>query len=191
MPGLGPEGRRDIRDEIPQVGGLHAGVPLRPDLLLVGEDGHGREGRIPRLQDRGEGGIGADTVVVSVGADQAAVEAQVARLEGGDRLQLGGKEIRLGHAVFLMEDPQDVELDQLPFLIVAQRPGADEDIEVLPLTTSVALRVICSVARWGSRSVTQKTGSSGSSPTRTGTVVPSRSTTTPWRARGMAVHWYF
>ena len=32
-----------------------------------------------------------------------------------------------------MEDPQDVELDQLPFLIVAQRPGADEDIEVLPL----------------------------------------------------------
>ena len=48
-----------------------------------------------------------------------------------------------------------------------------------------------SPARWGSRSPTVNWGSPGSSPMRTETAVPSRRTTTPWRARGMVVHWYF
>ena len=38
---------------------------------------------------------------------------------------------------------------------------------------SPADRFICSVARWGSRSVTQKTGSPSSSPIFTVTVEPS------------------
>ena len=45
-----------------------------------------------------------------------------------------------------------------------------------------------SPARWGSRSPTVNWGSPGASPMRTGTTVPSRRTTTPWRARGMVVH---
>ena len=133
MPGLSSKCRRDIRNEIPQVSGLHAGVSLRTDLLLIGEDRHGRERRILRLQDGGEGGIGADPIVVTVGADQAAVEAQVPRLEGRYGFELSGKEVRLGHAVFFMKDPQNVELDELAFVVIAQRPGANEDVEVLAL----------------------------------------------------------
>ena len=60
-----------------------------------------------------------------------------------------------------------------------------------PLTPSPSVRFICSAARWGSRSVTQNTGSSADSPTQTGTTSPLCLTMTPCRARGMAVHWYF
>ena len=42
-----------------------------------------------------------------------------------------------------------------------------------------------------SRSVMTNTGSLGSSPTTTGTTVPSFLATTPWMASGIVTHWYF
>ena len=60
-----------------------------------------------------------------------------------------------------------------------------------PLTIWLAGRFICSPPRWGSRSVTQNTGSVSSSPMRTVTVEPSLRTITPCSASGMVVHWYF
>ena len=60
-----------------------------------------------------------------------------------------------------------------------------------PLTPSCKVRFICSFARWGSRSVMVKAGSSGSSPKATFKVSPFFLIMTPWRANGIAVHWYF
>ena len=54
-----------------------------------------------------------------------------------------------------------------------------------------AVRFIWASARCGSRSVTQKTGSCGSSPMFTVTLLPSALTTTPCRESGMVGHWYF
>lgn len=53
------------------------------------------------------------------------------------------------------------------------------------------VRCICSPARWISRSVTQNTGSPGSSPMRTCTFSPFFFTMTPWRDMGTVAHWYF
>ena len=55
-------------------------------------------------------------------------------------------------------------------------------------TPSATFLTFCFADRCGSRSVTRKTGSSGSSPILTRTVVPSVRTTTPCRARGIVVH---
>ena len=44
-------------------------------------------------------GIGADAVVVAVGADEAAVKADVAHVEGGHGAELGGDEVLLRDAV--------------------------------------------------------------------------------------------
>ncbi len=58
-----------------------------------------------------------------------------------------------------------------------------------PSTTSLAFFAICLPARWISRSVTQNTGSSGSSPTLTSTTVPSFFAITPCSASGSVTHW--
>ena len=54
-----------------------------------------------------------------------------------------------------------------------------------------AVFLSCSLARWGSRSVMQNTGSPSSSPMVTVTVLPSLRQTTPWRAKGRVGHWNF
>ena len=56
-------------------------------------------------------------------------------------------------------------------------------------TTSEAVFFIWSFARWMSRSETQNTGSSASSPTFTCTTEPSFLATTPCSARGNVTHW--
>ena len=57
-----------------------------------------------------------------------------------------------------------------------------------PVTPSASVLRIWSADRWTSRSVTQKMGSPGSSPTVTVTTVPSFFATTPWMASGVVVH---
>ena len=54
---------------------------------------------MPHLQHRLEGRIGADTVVLSVGEDHAAVEARFAGLAGRDHLQLRRLEVLLSDPV--------------------------------------------------------------------------------------------
>ena len=133
MTALLAKGGGDIRDEIFQEGGLHTGVALGADFLLVRQNGHGGIGGAVGLQNGGQGGISADTIVVAVAPDHAAVEAQIPGLEGGNRLQLGGEEIRLHHAVFFVEQLEDVQLHQLAALVVLEGAGAHQDIQILPL----------------------------------------------------------
>ena len=58
-----------------------------------------------------------------------------------------------------------------------------------PSTISLPFFAICWLPRWGRRSVTQNTGSSGSSPITISTTVPSVLATTPYKARGKVTHW--
>ena len=60
-----------------------------------------------------------------------------------------------------------------------------------PSTTSDAFFLIWFWARWGSRSVMRKEGSSSFSPILILTVFPSDVWTTPLMESGMVVHWYF
>lgn len=109
--------------------GLHAGHALGADLLLVGEDADGGLLRRFELQDGRELGVGADAVVMAVGADHAAVKAQVPRVGGRDGLKLSGDEILLHDAVFLVQDAHDGKLDAVRAVVVGLGPAADEDVE--------------------------------------------------------------
>ena len=119
MTGLGAGQRGKVRDEIPQISRLHTRVSLRADLFFVGQNGHGGEFGIFYLQNGGHGRIGAYPVVMAISANETAVETQVTRLERRNGFQFSGKEIRFGHAIFFVENPQDVQLDEFSFLIVA------------------------------------------------------------------------
>ena len=66
---------------------------------------------------------------MAVGADHAAVKAQVPRVGGRDGLKLGGDEILLHDAVFLVQDAHDGKLDAVRAVVVGLGPAADEDVE--------------------------------------------------------------
>ena len=70
--------------------GLHAGYAVRADLLLVREDADRGLFRGHSVKNTCKLCIRADAVVVTVGRDEAAVKADVARLAGGDDFELGG-----------------------------------------------------------------------------------------------------
>ena len=68
---------------------------------------------------------------MAVGADQAAVESDVAGVRRGDGFQLGGDEVFLGDAVFLVQQTQDFDLDAVGAVVIAERAGANENVQRL------------------------------------------------------------
>ena len=66
-----------------------------------------------------------------VSSDHAAVQTDVAHREGGHKLQLCAEKIAFHHAVFFVEQLQNIKLDELAALIAAEGAGADENIELL------------------------------------------------------------
>ena len=61
---------------------------------------------------------------MAVGADHAAVKAQVPRVGGRDGLKLGGDEILLHDAVFFVQKPQHRELHAVLAVVVRFRAAA-------------------------------------------------------------------
>ena len=116
--------------------GLHAGHAVRADLLLVHEQADaGMRGRFGQVKQGSGRRIGADAVIMAVGADKRAVETDVAGAKRRHAAQLCGQEIRLGHAVFAIKMLHYGELDLFAALFVHSlaRDRADEDIEALAL----------------------------------------------------------
>ena len=109
--------------------GLHTGHALGADLFLVGEDAHGGLLRHVQLQNRGQLRIRADAVVMAVGADEAAVKAEVAGVCRRDSLEFSGNKIFLHDAVFLMQNAHDGKLHAVRTIVVRLGPAADEDVE--------------------------------------------------------------
>ena len=121
-------------DKVPQIGGLQASVAGAAGLFLVGENGDDRLlGNLAAVEDGFQGGIGADPVIVAIGAYHAPVQADVHSLKGGHKLNLSGDEVLLHHAVFLVEEPQNVQLEQVLALFGADRTAAEEDVQILAL----------------------------------------------------------
>ena len=95
----------EVVDEILEVGGVEAGVSVGADLLFVGEDRDGGVGRgltLCHVEVRDCGRIGADLIVMAVGADHAAVKADVHGLVCRDEFELGGLEIFFHDSVLLV-----------------------------------------------------------------------------------------
>ena len=103
---------------------LHAGHALGADFLLVRKDAHGSLSGAFRVEDRGKLCIGANSVVVPVGADHAAVQTDIARVRGRNRFQLGGDEVLLDDAVFFVQKPQHRELHAVLAVVVRFRTAS-------------------------------------------------------------------
>ena len=129
---VGTEGDGDLLHQVLIDLALQPRRALAADLLLVDE--HGKHGMLALVFDDGhERGIGAHPVVVAVGTDERPVEADVARLEGGNGGELGGEEVLLAHPVFLVEDGEHGELDLFLDVLIRIGEAADEHVELLAL----------------------------------------------------------
>ena len=130
-PQIGALGLAHVFHEPVEGLGLHAGHTLGADFFLVGEDTHGGALRDIQIEQGSQLGVGADAVIMAVGADEAAVKAQLPGLGGGDGFQLGGDEVLLGDAVLLVENVQNGQLHPVGALVVLQGTAADENVQAL------------------------------------------------------------
>ena len=117
--------------EILYIGRLEPGVALAAGLLLVGEDTDTSIFRHTAVKQRRQRRIGADPVVMAICAYKTAVKADIRRFEGRHHGELRREEVRLGDAVFLIEQVEYVDFDKLACLIVTERQAAHKHIKAL------------------------------------------------------------
>ena len=68
---------------------------------------------------------------MAVGSDEAAVEADVARLAGGHDLDLSGDEILLRHAVLLVEVLHNAQLEAVGAVLICDGTAAEQHVQAL------------------------------------------------------------
>ena len=109
----------------------HTGNTLRADLFLIGKDADG--GLLGRngVENACKLCVGADAVVVTVGSDEAAVKADVARLAGGHDLELGGDEVLLRNAVLRVQILENAELETVGAVLIFKRLSAEQYVQAL------------------------------------------------------------
>jgi hypothetical protein len=116
---------------VEDVHALHTGDAVRADLFLIGQDADGSEGRVLGGDLGHQSGICIDAVIVAVGSDHGAVEADVAGLISGDDLDFSAGKILLGDAVLLIKEDHSIQLDSFLHFLVVHSVGADEDVQFL------------------------------------------------------------
>ena len=126
-------GVHELCEDVLEEVRLHARGADAADLFLVDEQAaRGALARSIALKHGHEARVGADAVVLAVGEDHAAVEAEVARATGRHEDELSREEVLLLDAVLLLDELQDASLDRF-LLAVLERVVADEDVEVFAL----------------------------------------------------------
>ena len=93
---------REVSDEVTHVLGVEARVAVAAGLFLIGEHGDDGLHRVFAVEDRFKCRVCADAVIVAVSADEAAVKADIHRLERRDELDLCGDEVGFYDAVLLV-----------------------------------------------------------------------------------------
>ena len=122
-----------ILNEILEKVGVHAGGAVAAGFLFIRQNGNGGILGGFLIDLRHEDGIGADAVIVAVGADHGAVETKIPGLEGGNGAQLGGEEVLFHDAVLFKQQLGNGDLDLLGAGVIPQSGAADEDIELFAL----------------------------------------------------------
>ena len=115
-----------------KVVALHTGNAHGANFLPIRQDTHGSLGRILDGKQGIQFGVGADPVIVTVGRQQAAVKANLTALASRQHRQLGGQEILLNQAIFLVQQLHDVQLHQISALAI-ERLSAQNHVQLLTL----------------------------------------------------------
>ncbi len=115
-----------------KVVALHTGDAHGAHLFPIRQDAHGGPLRLVDGEQGFQLRVGADPVVVAVGADQAPVQTHLPAPSGGDHGQLGGLEVVLDQAVLFVQQLHDVQLDQVAALAL-QRLGSQYHVQLLTL----------------------------------------------------------
>ena len=84
---------REVSDEVTHVLGVEARVAVAAGLFLIGEHSDDGLHRVLAVEDSFKCRVCANAVIVAVSADEAAVKADIHRLERRDELDLCGDEV--------------------------------------------------------------------------------------------------
>ena len=110
---------------------LHAGHALGADFFFVGKDADSGLFGALRVENRGKLCVRADSVIVAVSTDHAAVQADITRVGSRDGLKLRGDEVLFHDAVFFVQDPENRQLHAVLAVIVCLGAAAHQNVQTL------------------------------------------------------------
>ena len=113
-----------------EIFAVHTGCADGADFFLVGKQAAaGVFGRFVNAEDRIDGSICANAVIVAVTEDHAAVKTEIACCTGGNNFQFGGEEVLFFDIVFFFEQSKNSSFDGLFFFIV-EGFAADDNVQL-------------------------------------------------------------
>jgi len=118
--------------------GLHTSCSHASDLFLIYKETAACTLRCFHLKKSQKGSICANSVILSIASDHAAVKTTVTSLASWNDLKLCGKEIFLFHTIFLIQNAKYILLNSLFLLVIRkilQRLASNQDIQLLALNS--------------------------------------------------------
>ena len=116
--------------------GLHTSCSHASDLFLIYKETAACTLRCFHLKKSQKGSICANSVILSITRDHAAVKTTVTSLASWNDFKLCGKEIFLFHTVFLVQNTKYILLNSLFLLVIwkiLQWLASNQDIQLLTL----------------------------------------------------------
>ncbi len=110
---------------------VHTGCADGADLFLVGKQAAaGVFGRFVNAEDRIDGSICANAVIMAVTYDHAAVKTEIACCTGGNNFQLGGEEVLFFDFVFFSLSRARTAALTGSFFFIVEGFAADDDVQL-------------------------------------------------------------
>ena len=133
-------GAAEIHGKVGKHFAVHTGGAVGAGFLLIRKAGNRGVFRVCGKY-AGKLAVGADSVVMTVGADKASVKADVPGFSRRNHGKLRRLEVLLHNAIFIEEKVCNVEFNLLAYRIISERNGADEDIKLLAADAVAELSV--------------------------------------------------
>ena len=129
MAALCSEAVCQIFQKIRQIRGAQTSVAVAAGFFLVRENRHCGVYRCFAVQQSTKCRISTNAVVMTIAADHTAVKSQFSNRKCRNGFQFCRQEIGFGHAVFFMQNVQDIQLDLFALLVLVERHRTYQQVQ--------------------------------------------------------------
>ena len=133
MPPMKTLGLGQVLNEICEELGIKARIPHTADLLFIRQNRNRRTLRRLHMQQGLQRRIRANAVIMPIGSDHTAIQADIHRTESRYKLQFGTGQILFANPILVVKQLHDLSLIPVFSLFILRGGACEQDIQILRL----------------------------------------------------------